>query len=276
MGVFISNGIKGGFLVGTIEIFEDYISQLQRNRTIKVYLPEQYFVDLEAKFPVLYMHDAQNLYENDGSAFGDAWHVHKTLDKLILEGKIPSIIVVGIDNGEFHRWDEYSPWKGVTPEGLDYEDLSIRGGEGDLYADYIAKSLKPKIDEKYRTVVENTGVAGSSMGGLISLYVGMKYSDIFSYVGAFSTASWFAEVELLNFIENNCTDTQKYYVDTGTHESVGTPVNYYVEGAIKIYDTLLKNNIPQENIKTVVEMGGVHNEVDWRNRFGEFIIWGLS
>ena len=165
-----------------------FIPQLNRIRRVWVYLPPTYN-SLSKKYPVLYMHDGQNVFD-DATSFSGEWGVDEAIDTLGL--KYRECIVIGIDNGGDKRLNEYCPY-----------DFSLNGiaansttnvGEGRKYVDFLVKTLKPFIDKKYRTLKDskNTFTAGSSMGGLISMYAVLEYPKIFGGAGVFSPAFWVA------------------------------------------------------------------------------------
>ena len=145
------------------------------------------------------MHDGQNLFDSSMSYSGE-WSVDETLNKLYSEKNL-KLIVVGIDNGESKRLDEYSPWK----------NKKYGGGEGEAYTKFIVETLKPYIDDNYKTLKDknNTAIIGSSMGGLVSHYAGLKYPKVFGKIGVFSPAFWFApEVTEFSKTHGNIKDTQ--------------------------------------------------------------------
>ena len=153
-----------------VMIYDDqfYMGTLDRNRRIWIYLPPDYDVS-STHYPVIYMHDGQNLFDASTS-FISEWSIDETLNDLHLKGD-PGVIVVGIDNGQNLRTDEYAP----------FENPNYGGGEGDAYIRFIIEDLKPLIDNEFRTLPEpkNTGLIGSSLGGLISTYGGLKYPETF-------------------------------------------------------------------------------------------------
>lgn len=154
--------------------------QLGKKRRIWVYLPAGYGQSGK-KYPVLYMHDGQNLFDVKTSGFGE-WGVDEVLDSLNQTGA-KQAIVVGIDHGGNDRLKEYNPY-----------DSKFGKGEGKAYLEFLVKTLKPYIDQKFRTLsgARNTSIAGSSMGGLISMYAIAKYPDVFGSAGIFSPAFWVA------------------------------------------------------------------------------------
>ncbi len=243
---------------GEVEIIEGFeIPQLDRTRTLRIFLPEEYR-DSEERYPVIYMHDGQNLFD-DRTSFVGEWHVDEAINRFIRQDDWGGAIVVGIDNDGKRRLDEYSPW--VNPKR--------GGGEGEAYVEFLVKTLKPWIDNKYRTLPDrdNTAIAGSSMGGLISLYAGLKYPEVYSKLGVFSPAFWFAKRELIDLINRaRIEDDVRIYMDAGTLESPS-----YVPDAREIA-TLLRNR-GVKNLLLVVDDGARHNETAWSRRFPEAIRW---
>jgi predicted alpha/beta superfamily hydrolase len=156
------------------------IPGLDRQRTIRVYLPPGYSTS-NKRYPVLYMHDGQNLFDDATSYVGE-WGVDEALDQLAKEGL--SVIVVGIDHGNEKRMTELNAW----------DNAKFGKGEGKQYTDFIVKVLKPWVDANYRTRPgrKDTGIMGSSMGGLASHYALFQYPEVFSMAGIFSPAYWTA------------------------------------------------------------------------------------
>ena len=157
------------------------IPQLNRGRKVWLYLPPDYYTS-NASYPVVYMHDGQNLFDKK-TAYSGEWNADETMNRLFRDKNL-KVIIVGIDHGGDKRLDEYSPWV----------NDKYGGGEGDQYLEFITNTLKPFIDTNYNTLTdkENTAIIGSSMGGLISHYAGLKYPNIFGKIGVYSPAFWFA------------------------------------------------------------------------------------
>ena len=157
-------------------------------RNISVWLPPNYEENAERRFPVLYMHDGQNLV-NPADAFGGVvWGVDETAQNLIFSNEIELLIIVGIYNSGEKRIDEYTP---VPSEG---GKMKGRGGKADQYGRMLIEELKPFIDRQYRTKPERefTGLGGSSLGGLVSFHLGLKRPDVFSRLAVISPAVWWA------------------------------------------------------------------------------------
>nr|WP_303626630.1 alpha/beta hydrolase-fold protein [Ferruginibacter sp. HRS2-29] len=233
------------------------IPQLNSTRRIWIYLPEGY-ANSSRKYPVLYMHDGQNLFDEAASAYGE-WGVDECLDSLIAKGK-PASIVVGIDNGA-ERINEYNP----------YDHEKYGKGKGDLYLKFLTETLKPFIDKHYRTLSskENTAIAGSSMGGLISYYAMLKYPAVFGKAGVFSPAFWTAP--LLNAYADSATMglSGKIFFYAGSLESESM-----VPDLQKIADITGANS--KTTIYTLTDPDGRHNEAAWRKWFPQFYLWMMT
>lgn len=245
-----------------------------KERKIRVYLPPNY--DMDLKFPVIYMHDAQNLYDIKTSSYGAIWDVHTHLNAYY-ENTGKGIIVVGIDNweGSYNRLNEYSPWvnTSIKEDALLEEVQEDVGGLGDAYLNFLVHDLKPWVDKHYKTKPQraHTAIIGSSMGGLISLYAGYKHPNTFSKIGAFSTAVWFAKDELLKSLEQiQPKPTDKWYLDVGTNEtSNGEKENFnqlYLQGNQQAYQ-VLRQKLHCHQLEFIIDKGGIHNEKDWSKRF---------
>lgn len=239
------------------------IPQLKATRRIWVYLPPNYDSTTK-KYPVIYMHDGQNLFDN-ATSFSGEWGVDETMNQLAQSNNIEAIIV-GIDNGGDARLDEYSPWKNTKYQ---------KGGEGNQYIDFITQTLKPYIDKRYRTLTQpkNTALIGSSMGGLISLYGGVKYPQVFGKIGIFSPAFWFVSKDLNYFINQNRNNLRqsKFYFVAGQNEDDGMPKE--IEN---IKDLLLQKKVPAQNISVKIDADGTHSESYWRREFGNAVLWLLQ
>lgn len=234
------------------------IPQLNRTRRIWIYLPKSY-ASSSKTYPVLYMQDGQNLF-NEQTAYSGEWGVDECLDTLQqLTGK--ECIVVGIDNGGIKRMTEYNP----------YDNEKFGKGEGKQYVDFLANTLKPFIDSKYRTKkgIEYTFVAGSSMGGLISLYALMQYPKVFGGAGVFSPAFWVTP-QMFDDAEKFVTNTvPKIYFYCGGNE--GTSM---VPDMNKMADIFYKKSNYQ--IEKVTSSTAQHNEKYWRAEFPKFYVWLMN
>lgn len=235
-----------------------YMPQLDRKRRIWIYLPKGY-ANSSKIYPVLYMQDGQNLFNEQTAAFGE-WGVDECLDTLQQNiGK--ECIVVGIDHGGNKRMTEYNP----------YDNDQNGKGEGKAYAAFLAKTLKPFIDSKYRTKKgpENTFVAGSSMGGLISLYTVLQYPDVFGGAGILSPSLWIAPGMYTEAEKFATPSMPKFYLYAGGKESTTM-----VSDVQKMDDILEKKQ--RYVIRKIISPLGQHNEKTWRGEFPDFYKWLMN
>ncbi|EBS7632356.1 alpha/beta hydrolase [Salmonella enterica] len=256
------------------------LPQLTTHRDIRIFLPESYYQS-DIRYPVLYMHDGQNLFDKT-LAFGSAvWNIPAAVDTFFPGLRYEGVIIIGIDNassqGKFNRMDEYSPWprnQHFSLPGWD-PDVDYSGGKGALYIDFIVNNLKNYIDNNYRTLRDrsHTAIAGSSMGAYISLFAAMLRHDVFSKVGVFSPALWFNESAMLNFIQqSNILEHLTVYLDIGTQETSGLRADFpevYITGAEKLC-SILRN---KQNITVDYHLwgGDTHCESAWAKRFPEML-----
>lgn len=235
------------------------IPQLNTTRRVWIYLPKDYATSGK-KYPVMYLQDGQNLFD-DATSYAGEWGIDETLNQ-IFDKSHQSVIVVGIDNGAEKRMDELSPFK----------NEKYGGGKGDLYVDFIVKTLKPYIDKNYKTLPDqkNTTIGGSSLGALISVYAAVKYPEVFGKVLAFSSAFWFNAKELNNYIvkSNANLKTQKYYFVQGKHEDEGMEAETQ-----KVIQNLEAKQLSPKKVFLKIDEDGKHNEAYWRREFEAAFYW---
>ena len=232
------------------------MSSLQRERTYRIYLPDGY-QDSSKRYPVLYMHDGQNLFD-DATSFVGEWGVDETLNQLAKTCGL-ELIVVGIDHGDKLRMTELNP----------YDNERFGRGEGDDYVDFLVKELKPKIDREYRTLAgrEHTAIMGSSMGGLISNHAINRYPQSFGMAGIFSPSYWIAPQIFTASETNPSLPETRLYLLTGEQE--GEEMR---EGHRKM-QVLLEARLPARNRYTELNPQGEHNEKFWRQEFPQAVSW---
>ncbi len=232
------------------------IPSLSRERTVRLYLPPGY-ANSTKRYPVLYMHDGQNLFDA-ATAYAGEWGVDETLDALAKAQGL-ELIVVGIDNGGEKRMTELNPW--------DHERFGK--GEGAQYMDFIVKVVKPQIDAKYRTLPgrEATGIMGSSMGGLISQYAVLQYPHVFSKAGIFSPAYWPGMAVFDMTAKQRPAPDARLALYMGGMEG----------GAVADYERMLAQlkaqGHPAANTWSKLTPQAEHNEAAWRAEFGAAVQW---
>jgi predicted alpha/beta superfamily hydrolase len=234
--------------------------QLGRQRRVLVYLPADYAKQPTRRYPVLYLHDGQNVFD-EATSYGGEWGVDETLDKLRQTGQdATGSIVVAIDNGNEFRSDEYIPWPSDSLKGQPYQ-----GGQGGAYVDFLAKTLKPYVDAHYRTQSDaaHTGIAGSSLGGLISVYAALKYPKVFGEIGVFSPAFWVSNNALKAFAKTHpAAPTARFYFVCGPKES-----KTMLPLMTQWRDELRAEGVPAANLAFHAPADGEHREWFWRREF---------
>ena len=225
--------------------------QLKTSKKIWVYLPYNYTTSTK-KFPVVYMHDAQNLFDN-ATAYAGEWRIDESLDSLKAQA-----IVVAIEHGNDKRIDELTP----------YKNEQYGGGNAGTYLDFIVKTLKPHIDRNYHTKPSraNTVIFGSSLGGLASYYALLKYPDVFGKAGVFSPSLWFSN-DIYLFTEGIDKVKAKLYVIAGDSESEQMVPD------VERLKVLLSGKISKPSLFIKIVEGGKHNEALWRKEFVQAYLW---
>jgi alpha-glucosidase len=230
---------------------------LDRQRQIRIYLPPGYATS-HKRYPVLYMHDAQNLFD-DATSFAGEWKVDETLDQLAREGKL-ELIVVGIDNSPTRRINELNPW----------DNPRFGPGEGRQYMEFIVKVVKPLVDHTYRTLPDraHTGIMGSSMGGLITHFAIEQYPQVFSKAGVFSPAYWTAPMSFAYVAAKPLPKDSRVYMLMGGDEG-----DSMVPDAKVMAETVLRTGLPKDHFVLKIVPGEHHNEGFWSRQFGEAVQW---
>jgi predicted alpha/beta superfamily hydrolase len=233
------------------------------SREVRVWLPQGY-EEGSARYPVIYFHDGQNVF-CPGGPFG-CWFAEEAAAKEIKAGNMREAIIVAIPNNEAGmgkaRITEYQPPSDVNPR-----DPSRGNGICDRYAKFLLEKVKPAVDSKYRTLPdrENTAVAGASMGGLVSLWLGLK-TEAFGAVGVFSPAFWTSPNFSKSVMEGPKKDGLRIYMDMGTEEKGNITGDYWLD-ALAVRDALLKQGyVEGADFLWNPGKGDEHNEKAWAKR----------
>jgi predicted alpha/beta superfamily hydrolase len=233
------------------------IPGLNRQRTVRIYLPPGY-ESAPRRYPVLYMHDGQNLFD-DATAYAGEWGVDETLNALATSRGL-RLIVVGIDNGGADRIRELNAWD--NPE--------YGKAQGSEYLAFIVEVLKPWVDQHYRTIPDkrHTGIMGSSMGGLISSYAISRYPEVFGVAGIFSPAYWLAPQAFADSGSRPPPHAERIYFYAG-----GSEAENMVPDMKRMVAVLRRTGLPAHNLEVQVNPVGRHNEAAWRAEFPRAVEW---
>jgi predicted alpha/beta superfamily hydrolase len=233
---------------------------LSTPRDIVVYLPPGYDTGNQY-YPVLYLQDGQNLFDPATAFLGQDWQADVTADRLILNGTIEPIILVGVYNTGVRRISEYTPTR---------DPRRRKGGKGDRYAQMLARELKPFIDSEYRTKRSGmqTGVGGSSLGGLVSLAAGLLYPRVFGKLAVISPSVWWDGRSLLKLVQSYRSPLRpKIWLDAGTEE--GDSPQQILEDLRLLRSALLEKGwCDGVDLRYWEVPGARHHEQFWAERFG--------
>lgn len=250
-------------LTGDIRTHQGFHSRfLAHDRTVVVYLPPGYEQSGAAHYPVLYLHDGQNVFDR-ATSVGEEWRVDETAQEMIEAGKIAPVIVVGIYNTGEHRIDEYAPTLREDKGG---------GGHADDYGKMLVQELKPFIDRTYRTLpsAASTAMGGSSLGGLLTMHLGLRYPTVFSKLAVLSPSVWWDDRVILREVEALPGRLPlRIWLDAGDRE--GEEV---IPDARALRNALVaKGWIEGQDLSYLEAEGGEHNEASWAARVGAVLAY---
>lgn len=255
-------------LTGNIERIDGFESKVLGNkRNISIYLPPSYKKDTKSKYPVIYMHDGQNVFDGMTSYIpNQEWRADETAESLIDAGIIEPVIIVAIDNGGSERGNEYLPTK-IKMGGNE------AGGKADLYGKMLTDEIMPIVNERYRTKTgpENTGLIGASFGGVITSYLGITHPEVFGRLGICSPSVWVDNRVLLTMVKpmERKQRRPKVWIDIGGKEGVDG-----IQDSRSLFDVYVKNGWkPKSDVVCVVEQNAEHNEIAWARRFPSILTY---
>jgi predicted alpha/beta superfamily hydrolase len=229
---------------------------LGNNREITIYLPAGYDEHEDRRYPVLYMQDGQNLFDAERAYIpGQHWRLKEAADAAIGERTAAPMIIVAADHAGIGRMDEYTPVQDAKHKG---------GGRADDYARMLIEELKPLIDERYRTLpdAENTAIAGSSLGGLVALHVGLTRRDAFGRVAAMSPSVWWGDRAILRAVDDFRGPAPRFFwVDIGGREGMEA-----LQDARALRDRIAAKRWGEEKFRFYEDRRADHSERAWARR----------
>jgi predicted alpha/beta superfamily hydrolase len=255
-------------LTGTVRYLRGVTSRhLSRPRDVIVWLPPDYDANPRRRYPVLYMHDGQNLMDAATTSYGE-WHVDETAWKLVREGKVEPLIIVGVYNTE-DRFGEYTQ---VRDTG---EFAALGGGNAAAYGRFLVEELKPRIDRAFRTRpgAQDTGLVGSSLGGLVTMYLGLTYPGTFRRLGVVSPSVFWGGRDIVTRVQGlQKKPPLKIWLDIGTEEWRESQET--VEDARLLRDALVARGwVLDKDLRYVEVPGAVHTEGAWAERFDDILLF---
>jgi predicted alpha/beta superfamily hydrolase len=250
----------GHTLSGDFRLHHNFKSEfLEEKRSFIVYLPPGYDPRAARRYPTLYLHDGQNVFDK-ATSVGEEWRVDETAQALITAGEIEPLIMVGIYNTGEHRISEYTP---TTLPGKG-------GGLADCYGRMLVEEIKPLIDRKYKTLpgAGSTGMAGSSLGGLLTIHLGLRYPTVFSRLAVLSPSVWWDQRMILGEVDSLPAKLPiRIWLDAGTAE--GEEV---IRDSRALKEALVKKGwVEGQDLAYHEAEGGQHNEASWAGRVGLFL-----
>jgi predicted alpha/beta superfamily hydrolase len=262
----IPNFIRAEAATGDLRLHEFRSRVFRNTRFMRVWLPPGYDdpANQNRRYPVLYLNDGQNLFEAASSFTHVEWQVDETADRLIREGVVPPMIIVGLDNTGKNRIREYVPHRSLHPMMM-----RVRGGR---YPDFLIKEVMPFVGRYYRVATgpENTGLGGSSLGALIALYTGALRPDVVGHLLLESPALWVSHRQIIAESHEVKIWPQRIYLATGTAESGREDVNRsMVDDVRELAGILGRAGLGDDRMELLIDEGGTHHESAWARRFPE-------
>jgi len=234
----------------------------RNTRLLRVWLPPDYDVAGVRRYPVLYLNDGQNLFDPATAFAGVHWRVGETAGQLIAEGKIPALIIVGIDNTGKNRVREYIPYRSL--------DMRLFGPQGKCYPEFLLREVMPLIEKYYRVAKgpEHTGLGGSSLGGLITLYTQLAAPGVFGRLLIESPSLFVANRKILEECRSFRDWSHRIYLGIGTREVGNAGKDERAVNDMRELDRILRAaGLGEERLKVWIEEGASHNEAAWGARF---------
>ncbi len=262
----LSEGVRAGGATGDLRLHEFRSRVFRNTRWLRVWLPPGYDdgENLGRRYPVLYLNDGQNLFEAATSYAGVEWQVDETADRLIRGGEVPPMIFVGMDNAGKDRIREYMPHRSMHPMMLRVQ--------GQRYPDFLMKEVMPFVERNYRVASgpEDTGLGGSSLGGLIALYTAMARPGVIGRLLLESPSLWASHRQVIKESRSVRIWPERIYLGVGTAEAGSVEQSRTVTDDVRELAGILRRAVLSEKrLRLVIEDGAGHNEAAWAERFPE-------
>ncbi len=258
--------IRAQSATGDLRLHEFQSRVFRNTRFLRVWLPPGYddAANAERRYPVLYLNDGQNLFEAAIAFGGVEWQVDETADRLIHEAAIPPIIIVGLDHAGKNRIREYMPHRSLYP-------VLLRG-QGSRYPNFLVKEVMPFVAHNYRVAAgpENTGLGGSSLGALISLYTAAARPGLIGRLLLESPSLWASNRQMTRVSREVTRWPERIFLGVGTAEAGREDRSRsVVDDVSELAGILGRAGLDEKRLRLVIEEGASHNESAWARRFPE-------
>jgi len=262
----LAAGVRAGGAVGDLRLHQFHSRIYQNTRFLRVWLPPGYddTGNESRRYPVLYLNDGQNLFEGATSFTGIEWQVDETAERLIREGAVPPMIIVGIDNTGEERLREYMPHRSMHPRMLRVQ--------GKYYPDFLMKEVMPSVEGQYRVAKgpENTGFGGSSLGALIALYTVIARPGVIGRLLLESPSLWASGRRSIRESRAVRIWPERIFLAVGTAEAGSAERSRTVVDDVRELAAIMRRAVLSEKrLRLVIEDGAGHNEAAWAGRFPE-------
>jgi predicted alpha/beta superfamily hydrolase len=249
---------------GDLRLHEFHSRIFQNTRFLRVWLPPGYDdpANRNRRYPALYLNDGQNLFEAAISFTGVEWQVDETSDRLIRQGVVPPMMIVGIDHGGKDRLREYMPYRSLQPMRL--------AAQGSRYANFLIREVMPFIDRDYRAAsgAENTGLGGSSLGALIALYTAALHPHVIGRLLLESPSLWASNRQMIRQSRKIRRWPERIFLATGTAEAGRKDKDQSMVDDVRELAAILgRAGLDDKRLKFVVDQGALHHESAWAKRF---------
>jgi len=258
--------VKATSVVGDLRLHEFESQIFDNKRYLRVWLPPDYEAPQNQgrHYPIFYLNDGQNLFEGPTSFTGVDWRVDESAYQLIREGRISPLIIVGIDNARAERMKEYLPYRMYHPPVL--------RPRGKRYPDFLLQEVMPFLYQRYRIArgPENTGLGGSSLGALISLYTAMDRPGMFGRLLLESASLFVSNRRLLKYSRYFRQWPERIFMAIGTREAGREDKDQQVVGDVRELERIMRRaGLNDERLQVKIDEGAAHNEGEWAKRFPE-------
>jgi predicted alpha/beta superfamily hydrolase len=245
-------------------------------RRVLAYLPPGYRSEGVRTYPVVYLQDGQNVFDERTSTVGQEWRADEAAEELALRGR--PCVIVAVESNPASRMAEYGPWEHCGPgPWVEAASEGMVGGKASEYVSFLVDEIVPLVESSFRVRSDAAarGIGGSSMGGLVSLYAALSRPGLFGFCAALSPSLWFAGERVLSWVRERSDPSLRVYLDVGLPEG-GPPVDGVPENVGNLRRLARELSGRTAGVRCVEDPVGQHNEAAWARRFPNVLAWFLE